>query len=55
MSAHQGIPEAAVVGHREVQEFMHNHVVPELWIEGQEIGAEVQLPSGGARGPLVAR
>jgi len=54
MGAHQGFPEAAVIGHREVQEFVNNHVVPELWIEGQEIGAEVQLPSGGARGPLVA-
>ena len=43
-----------MIGHREVQEFVNNHVVPELWIEGQEIGAEVQLPSGGARGPLVA-
>ena len=33
VGSHQRFPEFAMVGDAEVQEFMHNHIVPEGWIE----------------------
>lgn len=39
---HQDLPEAAVVGHAEVQQLVDDHQIPELLIERQQIGAEVQ-------------
>lgn len=39
MGAHQGFPEPAVVGHTEVQEFMHDHLVPDAGGEAEQLCA----------------
>ncbi len=47
MGAHQGFPEPAVVGDAEVQEFMHDHIVPETGVEAEQICAEVETDERG--------
>lgn len=52
MSAHQGLPEFAVVGDVEVEEFVDDHVVAEFAAQVQEFGIEGQVAGGGAGGPF---
>lgn len=42
MRVYQRPPEAAVVGDGEMQQFVDDHQIPQLLIERQQIGAEVQ-------------
>lgn len=41
--SHQNFPELAMIGHEEVQEFMDNHVIPEILVESQQFRVEVQV------------
>ena len=43
MCSHQNFPESAVIGHEEVQEFMDNHVVPEILVEPQQFLVEIEV------------
>lgn len=53
MCAHQAFPKLAVVGHREVQQFMDDDVIAEIARHVQQFVVETQ-GSGRARCPLVA-
>lgn len=53
MSAHQAFPEPAKVGGAAVREFRHDHHIPALWIEAEQIGAALQMAVGGAAGSRV--
>lgn len=53
MSPHQAFPEPAEVGGAAVREFRHDHHIPALWIEAEQIGAALQMAIGGAAGSHV--
>ena len=43
---HQAFPQLAVVGDVEMQEFVHDHVVPDLRFQIQQLGIETQYAVG---------
>ena len=53
MCPHQALPEFAVIGHKEMQEFVDNDIVPEFLIEFQKFAVEIQMSVGGTGRPLV--
>ena len=53
MEAHQAFPELAVVGHGEVQQFMNNHIIPDLFVHVEQFGVEIKMALRGAGDPLV--
>ena len=53
MGAHQAFPELAVVGYGEVQQFMDDHVIPDLFVHLHQFSVEIQMALCGAGGPLV--
>ena len=46
MGAHEAFPEFAVVGDGEMEEFMHNDVIPKLLVEIEEFTIKVQVAVG---------
>jgi len=53
MGSHQAFPELAVVGHEKVQQFVHDHIIPNLFIHIEQFGVEIKVSLRRARSPLV--
>jgi hypothetical protein len=54
VGVHKAFPKAAVIGNLDVQQFMHDHEIPEVRIERQEIETEGKAAVAGAGGPFAA-
>ena len=54
MRPHQAFPELSVVRYGEVEEFVNDHIVPEILVQVEKFKVEVHVAVCGARGPLVA-
>ena len=50
---HQTLPKLAVIGHEDVQEFMDDHVVPEVLVESKQFGVEIEVSIGRTGRPFV--
>ena len=48
MRPHQHLPELAVVRHREMQQFMDDHIITELRVHAEQFIVEAQSARGGA-------
>jgi hypothetical protein len=46
MRPHHALPQASMVGDEEMHQFMHDHVVPDGFLEIQQLGIEIQMTVG---------
>src|SRR5262249_16852418 len=50
---HEDLPELSVVRHREVEQFVNDHVVLEVRVKIKQISTERKVSCSGARSPLA--
>ena len=43
-----------MIGYKEVQQLVHNNIVPDVLIHLKQFGVEIQMPSRGTRCPFVS-
>src|SRR5215831_2609691 len=54
MCPHETLPELTMVRHIEMQQLVYDDVIRQLAIKREQVIAEIQISSSGARSPLVA-
>ena len=52
MEPHKALPELAVVGNKEMKQFVDDDIVPEFLIECQQLDIKVHVAICGTGGPL---
>ena len=51
--SHKAFPQLAMIGRREVEQFVDDDVVPDVGVEAQQLPVEIQVAIGRTRGPFV--
>ena len=54
MGAHQTFPEPPVIWHGEMEQFVDDDVVLQLYVESEQFVVKIQVAGGGTGSPFVA-